>query len=151
MTKILLVGRAGSGKTHTCLGRLAGAVSAGQRALLLVPTYGQAEHLRYRLLDRIAGLKDGSVETFSSLAERISGLRLSAGARGAVCDGIAEKVLTEHFADAAARRDFAPSSSPRSRRSRRAGPLQKTSWSGPARTFRTVAGSGTCSNPMPSI
>ena len=106
MRRTLLTGRAGSGKTHACLERLAGAVSAGRRALLLVPTYGQAEHLRYLLLDRIAGLKEGCVETFSSLAERISGLRLSSRAPNAVCDRIAERVLAEHFEDAAAQPGF---------------------------------------------
>jgi RecG-like helicase len=52
MARRLLLGRAGTGKTHHCLARLALELAAGRKALLLVPTYSQAEHLRYLLLDR---------------------------------------------------------------------------------------------------
>ena len=57
MVRTLLLGRAGAGKTHACLERLVAALRDDRAALLLVPTYGQAEHLRTRLLDLGEGLR----------------------------------------------------------------------------------------------
>ena len=74
----LLLGRAGTGKTHACLDLLKDALAEGRRALLLVPTYSQAEHLRALLLKLAPGLWARAVETFSSLAERATGMRLRA-------------------------------------------------------------------------
>ena len=74
MSRILLIGRAGSGKTHACLERLV--ERRGKLCLLLVPTYSQAEHLRYALLDRLGGVSQRLIHTFTSLAERFGDCRL---------------------------------------------------------------------------
>ncbi|MHC4922621.1 MAG: PD-(D/E)XK nuclease family protein [Planctomycetota bacterium] len=83
MTKRLLLGRAGSGKTRHLLDEVARRVRDGtdHEALLLVPTYGRAENLKRRLLGLLAredgdapvALFDRSIVTFTSLAERVLG------------------------------------------------------------------------------
>jgi len=93
LTRRLLVGRAGAGKTHACLALLARALAERRRALLLVPTYGQAEHVRCLLLDRVGGLSARAVETFSSFAEAAAGVRLAALAHAAERDLWAERAL----------------------------------------------------------
>lgn len=102
MARRLLLGRAGTGKTHRCLARLAEALEAGRRALLLVPTYSQAEHLRYLLLDRAQGLMDKAVETFETLAEDVTRLRLRDLVRPAAKDRLAGRALEAGFPEAAA-------------------------------------------------
>lgn len=73
---------------------------------MLVPTYGQAEFLRLRLLDRVGGLRERCIETFSSLAEHVTGLRLRGLMPPAVCDLVAEGVLREDFPEAAEQAGF---------------------------------------------
>ncbi len=100
-TRVLLVGRAGSGKTRAVLERFAlGLEHAGeQEPLLLLPTVSQANHLKRLLLSRaesVRGLLDRGVLTFTSLAERVlrhrpigellSGLRQDLLLRGALRD-----------------------------------------------------------------
>ncbi|HEX5137518.1 MAG TPA: PD-(D/E)XK nuclease family protein [Planctomycetota bacterium] len=101
MARRLLLGRAGTGKTHRCLAQLAAALEAGRRALLLVPTYSQAEHLRYLLLDRTKGLMDRAVETFETLAEDVTRLRLRDLVRPAAKDRLAGRALESGFPEAA--------------------------------------------------
>ncbi|MCK6460506.1 MAG: hypothetical protein L6Q95_11495, partial [Planctomycetes bacterium] len=101
MARRLLLGRAGTGKTHHCLARLAEALEAGRKALLLVPTYSQAEHLRYLLLDRAQGLGDRAVETFETLAEDVTRLRLRDLVRPAAKDRLAGRALETAFPEAA--------------------------------------------------
>jgi ATP-dependent helicase/DNAse subunit B len=98
----LLLGRAGTGKTHECLERLGRALAAGRSALLLVPTYAQAEHLRYLLLDRAQGLSGRAVDTFETLAEDVTRLRLRDLVRPAAKDRLAVRALAEGFPEAAA-------------------------------------------------
>ncbi|MHC4469609.1 MAG: PD-(D/E)XK nuclease family protein [Planctomycetota bacterium] len=73
--RILLLGRAGTGKTHSLTSDLAHLLRDGREreALLLVPNLSQASHLKRLLLTRhgLAGFFDESVVTFTSLAERI--------------------------------------------------------------------------------
>lgn len=104
MPRRLLLGRAGTGKTHACLGL----VSRHRRgaSLLLVPTYSQAEHLRHLLLDRLPGLQERAVETFETLAERATGWRLRDLVGPAVRDRVAERVLREFFPAAAGQPGF---------------------------------------------
>jgi len=102
----LLIGRAGTGKTHACLDLLTESLRARGHPLLVVPTYGQAEHLRTLLLDRAGGIAARCVETFSSLAERVLGRLLSGLASAAARDLAAEAVLSELFPAAAAQPGF---------------------------------------------
>jgi ATP-dependent helicase/DNAse subunit B len=102
MARRLLLGRAGTGKTYRCLARLADALGAGGRALLLVPTYSQAEHLRYLLLERSRGLRDRAVETFETLAEDVTRKRLRDLVRPAAKDRLAGRALEGAFPEAAA-------------------------------------------------
>ncbi|MHC4550249.1 MAG: PD-(D/E)XK nuclease family protein [Planctomycetota bacterium] len=103
MARRLLLGRAGTGKTHTCLDLLA---EAEGPSLLLVPTYSQAEHLRCLLLDRLPGLRERAVETFETLAERATGLRLGDLVPPGVKDRLAERVLAPLFSGAAGQPGF---------------------------------------------
>ena len=52
MSRLLLTGPAGSGKTQRVVSELAALVAAGpvERFVVLVPTYSRAEHLKRRLL-----------------------------------------------------------------------------------------------------
>ncbi len=103
MTRRLLLGRAGTGKTHACLDL----VSQNRgTSLLLVPTYSQAEHLRHLLLDRLPGLQERAVETFETLAERATGHRLRDLVGPAVKDRVAARVLKDFFPDAAGQAGF---------------------------------------------
>ncbi|MHC4960477.1 MAG: PD-(D/E)XK nuclease family protein, partial [Planctomycetota bacterium] len=106
MGRTLLIGRAGSGKTHACLTRLVTALGDRRRALLLVPTYSQAEHLRYRLLDRAGGIGSRTIETFTSLSERVAGQRLSTLVSAPDRDQLAASVLARHFPEAADQAGF---------------------------------------------
>ena len=69
---------------------------------MLVPTYSQAEHLRYALLDRTRGLGQKVIHTFTSLAEQFGGCRLGELVPEARRDRIAGEVLQEGFGAAAA-------------------------------------------------
>jgi len=102
MARRLLLGRAGTGKTHACLDQLVRGLEAGRRALLLVPTYSQAEHLRYLLLERSRGLAGRAVETFETLAEDVTRLRLRDLVRPAAKDRLAVRALAQGFPEAAA-------------------------------------------------
>ncbi|MFI5403369.1 MAG: PD-(D/E)XK nuclease family protein [Planctomycetota bacterium] len=102
MARRLLLGRAGSGKTYHCLARLAREIEAGREALLLVPTYSQAEHLRYLLLDRTSGISGRAVDTFETLAEDVTRLRLRDLVRPAAKDRLAVRALADGFPEAAA-------------------------------------------------
>ena len=104
MSRVLLLGRAGAGKTHTCLDRLVSALEARKRALLLVPTYGQAEHLRYELVG-LRGAWD-AVSTFENLAEQVANQRLSRIASPPRRDRVAEEVLSKVFPEASAQPGF---------------------------------------------
>lgn len=106
MPRRLLLGRAGTGKTHACLDRVVRALETGREALLLVPTYSQAEHLRFRLLERRPGIAGRLVETFSSLSESLAGTRLVALAPPAERDRAAEAALAPLFGEAAKRPGF---------------------------------------------
>jgi len=106
MARRILLGRAGAGKTHACLAALQDALRAGRQALLLVPTYSQAEHLRYRILDQAGGLGARAVETFSSLAERVAGRRLSDLVPAPVRDRVAAGILDEFFPEARGQAGF---------------------------------------------
>ncbi|MGH7162702.1 MAG: hypothetical protein ACREID_04400, partial [Planctomycetota bacterium] len=97
MRRQLLLGRAGAGKTHVCLQRLRAALDAREAALLLVPTYSQAEHVRLLLLERAGGVSPRVVETFSSFAEARTGLRLRDLASPGTKDLVAEAALRVHF------------------------------------------------------
>ncbi|MHC4410307.1 MAG: PD-(D/E)XK nuclease family protein, partial [Planctomycetota bacterium] len=104
MSRILLIGRAGSGKTHVCLERLV--ERRGKLCLLLVPTYSQAEHLRYALLDRLGGVSQRLIHTFTSLAERFGDCRLGELVSESRRDRLAAEVLREPFGEAADRPGF---------------------------------------------
>ncbi|MGQ0613570.1 MAG: PD-(D/E)XK nuclease family protein [Planctomycetaceae bacterium] len=106
MSRRLLLGRAGAGKTHACLDLLEPALAFERKACLLVPTLDQAEHVRSLLLDRRGGLRARVVETFSSLAEELTGLRLGALAHPGECDRVAADALAPQFPDAALRPGF---------------------------------------------
>ena len=106
MSRSLLLGRAGAGKTHTCLGLLTDALARDERPLCLVPTYGQAEHLRNLLLNRAGGLSQRMVHTFTSLAEIVSHQRLGRMVSHAVRDRTAEAVLRDFFPQAAGQPGF---------------------------------------------
>ncbi|MHC4937870.1 MAG: PD-(D/E)XK nuclease family protein [Planctomycetota bacterium] len=104
MSRILLIGRAGSGKTHACLERLVEA--RGKLGLLLVPTYSQAEHLRYALLDRLGGVSQRLIHTFTSLAEKFGDCRLGELVPESRRDRLAADVLRQPFGEAADRPGF---------------------------------------------
>ncbi|MDH3590335.1 MAG: hypothetical protein OER88_00540, partial [Planctomycetota bacterium] len=106
MTRRLLLGRAGTGKTRSCLDLLAQTMRDGGTGMLLVPTYSQAEHLRLELLGRVDGLDPGCVQTFTSLAERVTGIRVRDLATPAVRDRIAGDALAPDFARGAAQPGF---------------------------------------------
>ena len=106
MARRILLGRAGAGKTHACLDALQDSLAAGRQALLLVPTYSQAEHLRYRILDRSGGGGAQAVETFSSLAERVAGKRLSDLVAAPVRERVAAGILDEFFPETGGRGGF---------------------------------------------
>ena len=74
--RTLLLGPAGSGKTLALLRRVRPWLHEGRedRALLLLPTYGQALHLRRLFLlthEERRGIIETPFVTFSSLAERV--------------------------------------------------------------------------------
>ncbi len=109
VTRTLLCGRAGSGKTHRVVQRLLELVSTHdatgrfERFAVVVPTYSQAEHLKRRLLRGDAGLPallDRGIGTFEQLAERETGLRLHALAPAAVQDAVVVRALLEQDAEA---------------------------------------------------
>ncbi|HEU5182699.1 MAG TPA: PD-(D/E)XK nuclease family protein [Candidatus Polarisedimenticolia bacterium] len=75
--KLLLTGRAGSGKTHAILERLVPLLreGRGRDTLLLLPTQGQADHLRGVLLDRgLAAFRDDFIHTFFTLSRALAGV-----------------------------------------------------------------------------
>ncbi len=75
--KLLLTGRAGSGKTHAILERLVPLLreGRGRDTLLLLPTAGQADHLRGVLLDRgLAAFRDDFIHTFFTLSRALAGI-----------------------------------------------------------------------------
>ncbi len=75
--KLLLTGRAGSGKTHAILERLVPLLreGRGRDTLLLLPTQGQADHLRGVLLDRgLAAFRDDFIHTFFTLSRALAGI-----------------------------------------------------------------------------
>jgi len=102
------VGRAGTGKTRRCLERLTQALGNPQlgRCLMLVPTYSQAEHLRYVLLDHTRGLGQRVIHTFTSLSEHFGGSRLADLVSESRRDRLAGEVLPAYFPDAAAQPGF---------------------------------------------
>jgi RecB family exonuclease len=73
---------------------------------MLVPTYSQAEHLRYALLDRTGGISQRVIHTFTSLAEHFGGCRLGELVSEARRDRIAGAVLADHFPAAAGQPGF---------------------------------------------
>jgi len=98
------LGRAGTGKTRRCLERLTQALPG--RCLMLVPTYSQAEHLRYALLDHTRGLGQRVIHTFTSLAEHFGGSRLADLVPEPRRDRLAAEVLGAWFPEAAAQPGF---------------------------------------------
>ncbi len=101
---MVLVGRAGAGKTHRVVEELRrhlcqpDAAGRFERFQLLVPTYSQAEHVKRRLLRGPAGvaaLLDRGVGTFEQLAERETGVRLHALAPAAVRDALLAQALAD--------------------------------------------------------
>lgn len=96
-TRRLLIGPAGAGKTHAVLADVAAMAARGERFLVLVPTYSQAEHLKRRLL-RFSGrdaILDRGIATFEQLAERRTGVRLSSLVSPAVRDALLAAALEE--------------------------------------------------------
>ena len=73
---------------------------------MLVPTYSQAEHLRYALLDRTGGVSQRVIHTFTSLAEHFGGCRVGEIVSEARRDRIAGVVLADHFPAAASQPGF---------------------------------------------
>ncbi|MCE9638514.1 MAG: hypothetical protein K8T90_22665, partial [Planctomycetes bacterium] len=118
MTRTLICGPAGSGKTRRVMDEVlpmlgpgpAGASDAAvrplaaeapmRRFLVLVPTYSQAEHLKRRFLRQagLNGLLDRGVVTFEQLAERRTGIRLATLAPAAVRDGLLAAAFEEDAA-----------------------------------------------------
>lgn len=75
--KLLLTGRAGSGKTHAILERLVPLLRErrGRDTLLLLPTQGQVDHLRGVLLGRgLAAFRDDFIHTFFTLSRTLAGV-----------------------------------------------------------------------------
>ena len=72
--KLLLTGRAGSGKTHAILERLAALLREGRAgdAVLLLPTQSQVDHLRAVLLRGRAAFRDDFAHTFFTFARTLS-------------------------------------------------------------------------------
>ena len=73
--RLLLTGRAGSGKTHALLDRLEQLARARrlETALALLPTQSQVDHLRAVLLSRgVPGLRDDFAHTFFTFARSLS-------------------------------------------------------------------------------
>jgi len=106
VSRRLLLGRAGAGKTHACLERFTAVLEDGGRALCLVPTHSQAEHLRSLLLARRRSLARRPVATFTRFAESLTGRRLRDLASGAVRDRVAREVLRATFPQAAEQPGF---------------------------------------------
>jgi len=74
-SKLLLTGRAGSGKTHAVLQRLSGLAREGRlaEALLLLPTQSQVDHLRGVLLREGApAFRDDFAHTFFTFSRTLS-------------------------------------------------------------------------------
>jgi hypothetical protein len=103
----LLVGPPGSGKTHEALAALDAAVEehGADRAVLLLPTYGDVEHARRVALSRrdVGGLLDAPFATFTSLPERWLGTRVAALPSRAERDLLAGEALRGPGTDAFAR------------------------------------------------
>ncbi len=100
--RTLLIGRAGSGKTHRVVAAVRQLLERGDRGgryerfAVIVPTYSQAEHMKRRLLrgqDGLPALLDRGIGTFEQLAERETGVRLSGLASGAVQDALLQRAL----------------------------------------------------------
>lgn len=106
MSRRLLLGRAGTGKTHACLDRLTAHLRDERKALLLVPTDSQAEHLRTLLLDRTGGLSLHAIATFTRLAERLTDRNLRNITAAPVRDRVAGEALRAHFPKAAGQPGF---------------------------------------------
>jgi ATP-dependent helicase/nuclease subunit B len=73
--KLLLTGRAGSGKTHAILERLVPLLREGRAGdlLLLLPTQSQVDHLRAVLLGRgLTAFRDDFAHTFFTLSRSLS-------------------------------------------------------------------------------
>lgn len=101
MTRTLLLGPAGSGKTRAVLDEvrpfLAPERGRFRSFLFLVPTYSQAEHVKRRLLRESpgGGLLDRGVVTFEQLAERRTGVRLESLAPRSVRDAVLAAAFDE--------------------------------------------------------
>lgn len=75
-SRLLLTGRAGSGKTHALVDRLESLARAGKLdgALALLPTQSQVDHLRGVLLGRdLPGFVDDFAHTFFTFARSLTG------------------------------------------------------------------------------
>ncbi len=104
MSRTLLLGRAGAGKTHRVLAAVRAHLAAHdaegrfERFQVLVPTYSQAEHLKRRLLRRDGGLPallDRGIGTFEQFAEHETGLRLRSLAPATVRDALVLAALED--------------------------------------------------------
>ncbi len=113
MSRMLLVGRSGSGKTSRVVAEVRqlldrhDAQGHFERFQVIVPTYSQAEHLKRRLLrwrgvagEPAAGggldaLLDRGIGTFEQFAERETGERLHALAPAPVQDALALQALED--------------------------------------------------------
>ena len=104
MSRTLLLGRAGAGKTHCVVAAVRAHLDAHDAAgrfarfQVVVPTYSQAEHLKRRLLRRSDGLEallDRGIGTFEQLAERETGVRLHALAPATVRDALVLAALED--------------------------------------------------------
>ena len=102
--RLLLCGRAGSGKTARVLAALRRIARSGHEAgrfarfQVLVPTYSRAEHLKRGLIrgeDGAPGIFDRGVGTFEQYAERETGLRLSGLAPPATRDQLLAAALAD--------------------------------------------------------
>jgi ATP-dependent helicase/DNAse subunit B len=116
MSRTLLLGRAGAGKTQRVVAAVRAHLDAHdaqgrfERFQVLVPTYSQAEHLKRRLLrgdDGLEALLDRGIGTFEQYAERETGIRLRALAPATVRDALVHAALVEDdFPDFRAVRRF---------------------------------------------
>ena len=98
MTRVLLTGPAGSGKTQRVVDELGALVASGpvERFVVIVPTYSRAEHLKRRILrDGLPGMFDRGIGTFEQFAERRTGRRLSELAPAPVRDALLADALAE--------------------------------------------------------
>ncbi|MBI2560462.1 MAG: exodeoxyribonuclease V subunit gamma [Planctomycetes bacterium] len=95
--KYLILGRAGSGKTHFVLNKFMDFVKEHKEkhVLFLLPTHSQVEHLKDVILKKgvVKGFLDVSFFTFSGLARWIWGSRVGSRKSGVMSEGAKDLLL----------------------------------------------------------